>query len=74
MYEFYMHSKNILGDSTRNGKLKRLEPYFQISATRSGWKEVAEIAVALPNSREYTKEPTSALPNNESMEKFGAIL
>ena len=54
--------KNILGYSTKNSKFKRLEPYFQISVTRSEWK-VTETAVALPHSRECTKEPISALPN-----------
>ena len=52
----------VLCYGTRNGKFKRLEPHFQISATRSGWKEVTETAVALPHSRECTKEPISALP------------
>ena len=65
--------KNILGHSTRNGKFKRLEPHFQISATRSGWKEVTETAVASPHSRECTKDRISALRHNGSMEKFGAI-
>ena len=55
--------KNILGHSTRNGKFKRLEPHFQLSATRSDSKEGTETAVALPYSRECTKEPISALPN-----------
>ena len=45
--------------STRNGNFKRLEPHFQISATRSARKEVTEIAVALPQT--YTKEPISGL-------------
>ena len=66
------YSKNILGYSTRNDKFKRLEPHFQISATRSGWKEVTKTAVALPHSRECTKEPTSASPNDGLREKFGA--
>ena len=65
------HSKNTLGYSTRNGKFKRLEPHFQPSATRSGWK-VTETAVALPHSRECTKEPIYALPNYGSKGKFGA--
>ena len=64
--------KYILGYSTRNGKFKRLEPYFQISATGSASKEVTETAVALPHSRERTKEPISALPKYGFMEKFGA--
>ena len=68
----YVAVKNILGYSTRNGKFKRLEPHFQISATRSEWKEVTENAVALPHSRECTKEPISALPNYGLKEKFGA--
>ena len=62
--------KIILGYSARNGKVKRLEAHFQISATRSGCKEVAETAVALPHSREYTKEPISSLPSYRFMEKF----
>ena len=62
----------ILGYSTRNGTFKRLEPHFQISATRSGWKEVTETAVASPHSPECTKEPISPLRNIGSMEKFGA--
>ena len=41
--------KYILGYSTRNHKFKRLEPHFQISATRSGWEEGTETAVALPH-------------------------
>ena len=64
--------KNTLGYSTRNVKFKRLEPHFQLSATRSASKEGTETAVALSHSRECTKEPISALPNNGSMEKFGA--
>ena len=63
--------KNVHAYSTRNGKLQRLEPHFQFSATRSGWK-VTETAVALRHSRECAKEPISALPNNTSMEKSGA--
>ena len=71
--------KNILGfvnikDDTRNHKFKRLEPQCHISATRSRWKETSESAVALPHSRECTKEPISPLPNNGSMENFGAKL
>ena len=65
-------SKNILDNSTRNGKFKRLEPHFQLSATRSGSKEGTETAVALLHSRECTKEPMCALPNYGSREKFGA--
>ena len=66
------HRKNILDYSTRNGKIKRLEPHLQLSATRSASKEDTETAVALPHSRECTKEPISALPNYGSREKFGA--
>ena len=33
-----------------------------------------ENAVALPHSRECTKEPLSAMPNYGSKGKFGAIL
>ena len=62
-YRELLSSKNILGYSKRNGKFKLLEPHFQISATRAGWKEVTETAVALPHSRECTKELISALPN-----------
>ena len=69
---YVVSSKNVLGYSTRNGKFKRLEPHFQISATRSGWKEVTETAVDLPHSRECTKEPISALPNYGLKEMFGA--
>ena len=58
-------SKKILGYGTRNGKVKRLEPHFQISATRSTWKEFTQTAAALPPSQECTKEPISALPNYE---------
>ena len=58
--------------STRNVKFKRLEPHFQLSATRSASKEGTETAVALPHSRECTKCPISALPNYGSKEKFGA--
>ena len=64
--------KNILGYSTRNGKFKRLEPHFQLSATRSASKEGTETAVAMPHSRECTKEPIPALPNYGRKEKFGA--
>ena len=64
--------KNTLDYSTRNGKFKRLEPHFQLSATRSASKAGTEIAVALPHSRERTKEPIPALPNYGSQEKFGA--
>ena len=56
-----------LGDSTRNGKFKRLEPQFQVSATIWGWQRSRKLL-----SRECTKEPICALPNNRSMEKFGA--
>ena len=69
-YEFYS-SKNIHGESTRDGKFMRLEPHFQISATRSGWK-VTETVVASPHSRECTKEPMSPLRNIGPMEKFEA--
>ena len=64
--------KNILGYSTRNGKFKRMEPHFLLSATRSASKEGAETAVALPHSRECTKDPISALPNYGSKGKVGA--
>ena len=52
--------------------IKCLEPHFQISATRSGWKDISETVVALTYSRECTKETMSALPNNGSTQKFGA--
>ena len=64
--------KNILGCSTRNHEFKRLEPHFQLLATRSASKEGTESAVALPRSRECTKEPISALPKYGSKGKFGA--
>ena len=64
--------KHIRGYSTTNGKFMCLEPHFQISATRSGWK-VTKTAVASPHSRECTKEPMSPLRNIGSMEMFGAI-
>ena len=64
--------KNILDYNTRNGKFKRLEPHFQLSATRSASKEGTETAVALSHSRECTKEPITALLNYGSKEKFGA--
>ena len=63
--------KNILGYSTRNGKFKHLEPHFQLSATASDSKEVMQSAVALPHSRECTKEPMPASPNYGSKVKFG---
>ena len=44
----------------------------EFSATRSASKEGSETAVALPRSRQYTKEPVFALPSIESMGKFGA--
>ena len=69
---FLQQLQNILGYSARNQNFKRLEPRFQSSATRSASKEGTETAAALPHSRECTKEPISALPNNGSMEKFGA--
>ena len=56
-----MKDQVILGYSARNGKFKRLEPHFQVSATRSRWKEVTETAVDSPQSRECTKEPISPL-------------
>ena len=62
----------MLGYRTRNGKVKRLEPHFQLAATRSASKEGTETAVGLSHSRECTKEPISALPNDGSKEKFGA--
>ena len=64
--------KNILDYSTRKGKFKRLEPHFQLSATRTASKEGTETAVTLPHSRECTKEPIPALPNYGSKEKCGA--
>ena len=64
--------KNRLGYRTRNGKFKRLETHFQLSATGSDSKEVMQSAVALPHSRECTKEATPVLPNNGSKVKFGA--
>ena len=60
----------ILGYSIRNGKF--MEPHFQISATKTGGKEVTKIAVALEHSRECTEEPMSPLQNIGLMEKFGA--
>ena len=39
-------AKNMLGYSTRNRKLKRLEPHFQFSVTRSASKKGTETAVA----------------------------
>ena len=64
--------KNALGYNTRNGKFKRLEPHFQLSTTGSASKERTETAVALPRSRECTKEPIPGLPNYGSKGKFGA--
>ena len=64
--------KKILDYSTRNGNLRRLEPHFQLSATRSASREGTEGAVTLPHSRECTKEPISALPNYGSKGKSGA--
>ena len=63
---------NILDYSTRGSKFERPEPHFQLSATTSALTEGTETAVALPQSRECTKEPISALPNYASKEKFGA--
>ena len=71
-YEFLLllqQQKKKLDYGTRKHTFKRLVTHFQISATRSGWK-ISETAVALPHSRECTKEPISALPNNGPMEKF----
>ena len=62
----------VLVYSTRNGEFKRLEPHFQLSATRSALEEGTETDVALPHSRECIKDPMSALPNYGSKEKFGA--
>ena len=59
----FYDSKKILDYSTRSGTFKRLEPHFQISATRSGWKIL---------ETECTKEPISAIPNNGLTEKFAA--
>ena len=48
---------------TRNGKFKRLGPHFQHTAMWSASKKGTETTVvALPHSRECTKEPISALP------------
>ena len=59
--------------STRNREVKRLEPHFQTSATRSAPKEDTEGAVALEHSRECTKKLISALrPFFGSMGTFGA--
>ena len=68
---FYSSKKKKLDYGTRKHTFKRLVTHFQISATRSGWK-ISETAVALPHSRECTKEPISALPNNGSKKKLGA--
>ena len=43
--------KKILGYSTRNGKFKRLEPHFQLSATRSVSKDGMETAATLTGVR-----------------------
>ena len=64
--------ENVINHSTRKGKFQGLEPHLQLSATRSALKDGKETAVALPHSRECTKEPISALPNYGSKEKFGA--
>ena len=71
---FYSLRKNILGYSTSNHKFKRSGPHFETTARRSGREDISEptTAVAFPQSREYTKEPISALPTNGSMEKFRA--
>ena len=58
--------------STINRKFKRLEPYFQTSATRSAPKEDTKNAIALVHSRECTKGLISGLPIFGSIEKFGA--
>ena len=65
--------KNILSTWLRYRKqqIQVPETTFQISATRSGWKEVTETAVALSHSRECTKESISALPNYSPKKKFG---
>lgn len=55
---------------TRNSIVKRLEPYFQNSATRSGVKDVTGTVVDLAHLREHTKERISALPNYGPMGKF----
>ena len=58
---------------TRNGKFKRLGPHFQHTAMWSASKKGTETTVvALPHSRECTKEPISPLTNFGSKEKFGA--
>ena len=64
--------KNIFGYSTRNRKIKRLEPHFQTSATRSAPKEDTKSAVALAHPRECTKELIAGLPKFGSMKTFGA--
>ena len=50
-----------------------MEPHFQLSETGSASKDGTEAAVALPQSRECTKEPISALLNYGSTGTFGAI-
>ena len=61
--------KNILAYSRGNGKFKRLDSHFQISATRTGSK-VTETAVALPHSRSAPRSPN--LPCQIMDKKFGA--
>ena len=48
---YVVSSKNVLGYSTRNGKFKRLEPHFQLSATRSVSKDGMETAATLTGVR-----------------------
>ena len=63
----------MLGYSTRYHKFKRLEPHFQIAATRSGLKEITETAVALPHShRSPPRGPYLPCQNFSSKEKSGA--
>ena len=66
---YYSSCEN--NSSIINGKFKRLEPHFQLSATGSASKVGTKTAVILP-PRECTKEPISALPNYVSKGKLGA--
>ena len=66
----YSCSKNTLGYSTRNHKFKRLEPRFSHFGDEVGMEgDLGNYSVALSHSRECTKEPISALPSNEPMER-----
>ena len=61
---------NTLGYSTRNHKFKRLEPRFSHFGDEVGMEgDLGNYSVALSHSRECTKEPISALPSNEPMER-----